>query len=295
LSLKSTANDDAALSFEPLRGTLIGLAYRMLGSRAEAEDIVQDAYLRWHATDRSEVREPRAFLSKAVTRLCLDHLKSARVQREDYVGPWLPEPVLDDGALSTEGAGEYANDLSVALLLTLERLSPLERAAFLLHDVFDLSFEQVGEALGREAAACRQLASRARSHVREEKPRFQPTREEEGRVFAAFIAAVGSGDIAALSRVLAQDAVYYSDGGGKVKAALKPIHGPELIARFLVGILAKYGTPEIRYRATRVNGMPGLLVFGPEGPIQTFALEIREGLIARLYTVRNPDKLRHLH
>jgi RNA polymerase sigma-70 factor (ECF subfamily) len=290
----SAVNDDAALSFEPLRGTLIGLAYRMLGSRAEAEDIVQDAYLRWHATDRSEVREPRAFLSKAVTRLCLDHLKSARVQREDYVGPWLPEPVLDDGALSAEGAGEYANDLSVALLLTLERLSPLERAAFLLHDVFDLSFEQVGEALGREAAACRQLASRARSHVREEKPRFSPSREEEARVFAAFVTAAGSGDIAALSRVLAQDAVFYSDGGGKVKAALKPIRGPELIARFLVGILAKYGTPDMRVRAARVNGMPGLVLYGPEGAFQTFSLEIRGGLIVRLYTVRNPDKLRHL-
>jgi RNA polymerase sigma-70 factor (ECF subfamily) len=291
----SAANDDAARSFEPLRGALIGLAYRMLGSRAEAEDIVQDAYLRWHATDRAAVREPRAFLSKAVTRLCLDHLKSARARREDYVGPWLPEPVLDDGALSAEGAGEYANDLSVALLLTLERLSPLERAAFLLHDVFDLSFEQVGETLGREAAACRQLAARARSHVREEKPRFRPSREEEGRVFAAFVAAAGNGDIAALSKVLAQDAVFYSDGGGKVKAALKPIHGPELIARFLVGVLGKYGTPEMRYRATRVNGMPGLVLYEPQGPFQTFSLEIRDGLIQRLYTVRNPDKLRHLH
>lgn len=290
----SANDDDAAASFEPLRGRLIGLAYRMLGSRAEAEDIVQDAYLRWHATDRAAVREPRAFLSKAVTRLCLDYIKSARVQREDYVGPWLPEPVLDDGALSPEGAGEYAKDLSVALLLTLERLSPLERAAFLLHDVFDLSFEQVGDALGREAAACRQLASRARSHVREERPRFKPSPEEEARVFAAFVTAAGSGDIAALSKVLAHDAVYYSDGGGKVKAALKPIHGPELIARFIVGILAHYGTPEMRVRAARVNGQPGLLLSGPEGTFQTFALEIRDGLIQRLYTVRNPDKLRHL-
>ena len=289
------SDDDAAAGFEPLRGFLIGLAYRMLGSRAEAEDIVQDAYLRWHAADRGEVREPRAFLSKAVTRLCLDHLKSARVQREDYIGPWLPEPVLDDGALTAEDAGEYANDLSVALLLTLERLSPLERAAFLLHDVFDLSFEQVGDALGREAAACRQLASRARGHVREEKPRFRPTREEEGRVFAAFVAAAGGGDIAALSKVLAQDAVFYSDGGGKVKAALKPIHGPEHIARFLVGVLNKYGTPEMRVRAARINGLPGLVLSGPQGPFQTIAMEVRDGLIARLYTVRNPDKLRHLH
>jgi len=288
-------NSDAAASFEPLRGHLIGLAYRMLGSRAEAEDIVQDAYLRWHAADRAAVREPRAFLSKAVTRLCLDQLKSARARREEYVGPWLPEPVLDDGALSTEGASEYANDLSVALLLALERLSPLERAAFLLHDVFDMEFEQVGEALGREAAACRQLAARARSHVREEKPRFKPSPEEEARVFAAFVAAISSGDIAALSKVLAQDAVFYSDGGGKVKAALKPIHGPEHIARFLCGVLAKFGAPDMRARAARVNGMPGLVLHGAEGPFQTFALEIRDGLVARVYTVRNPDKLRHLN
>ena len=286
---------DAGASFESLRGLLTGLAYRMLGSRAEAEDMVQEAYLRWHATDRAAVREPRAFLSRTVTRLCLDHLKSARVQREDYVGPWLPEPLLDDSSLSVESTGEYANDLSVALLLALERLSPLERAAFLLHDVFDMSFEQVAETLGREAAACRQLAARARGHVREEKPRFRPSAEEEARVFSAFTTALGNGDIAALSRVLARDAVFYSDGGGKVKAALKPILGAEHIARFLLGVLRRYGTPDMQVRPARINGMPGMVLLGPSGPFQTIALEVRDGLIARLYTVRNPDKLRHLH
>ncbi len=286
---------DAATTFEPLRGYLTGLAYRMLGSRAEAEDMVQEAYLRWHAADRSAVREPRAFLSRTVTRLCLNQIKSARAQREDYVGPWLPEPLLDDSALSVESAGEYANDLSVALLLTLERLSPLERAAFLLHDVFDMSFEQVAETLGREAAACRQLAARARNHVREEKPRFRPSAEEEARVFSAFTSALGSGDAAALSRVLAQDAVFYADGGGKVKAALKPIFGPQHIARFLLGVLRRYGSPDMQARPARINGMPGLVLLRPSGPFQTFALEVRDGLIARLYAVRNPDKLRYVH
>lgn len=285
---------DAAATFEPLRGYLTGLAYRMLGSRAEAEDMVQEAYLRWHAADRSVVREPRAFLARTVTRLCLDQIKSARVRREDYVGPWLPEPLLDDSALSVESAGEYANDLSVALLLTLERLSPLERAAFLLHDVFDMSFEQVAETLGREAAACRQLAARARNHVREEKPRFRPSAEEEARVFSAFTSALGSGDVAALSRVLAQDAVFYADSGGKVKAALKPIFGPQHIARFLLGVLRRYGSPDMQPRPARINGMPGLVLLGPSGPFQTFALEVRDGLIARLYAVRNPDKLRYV-
>jgi len=286
---------DAAASFEPLRGHLTGLAYRMLGSRAEAEDMVQEAYLRWHAADRSAVREPRAFLSRTVTRLCLDQLKSARVRRKEYIGPWLPEPVLDVGAWSAPGSGEYADDLSVALLLTLERLSPLERAAFLLHDVFDLSFEQVAETLNREAAACRQLAARARSHVREEKPRFRPSAEEEARVFSAFTAALGSGDIAALGQVLAQDAEFYSDGGGKVSAALKPIIGSERIARFLAGLVSKHWPADVDVRPARVNGLPGLVLWRSTEAIQTFAIEVREGLVAKLYTVRNPDKLRYLH
>ena len=157
--------EDAARSFEPHRRRLMALAYRMLGSLAGAEDAVQEAYVRWHATDRTRIQSPRAFLSRVVTRLCLDELKSARSRRETYVGPWLPEPVLDDEALIVDAENEYADDLSVALLLTLERLSPLERAAFLLHDVFDLSFAEVGETLGRGEAACRQLAARAREHV----------------------------------------------------------------------------------------------------------------------------------
>lgn len=288
--------DDAAASFEPLRGTLTGLAYRMLGSRAEAEDIVQEAYLRWHGADRAAVREPRAFLSKAVTRLCLDHLKSARVQREDYIGPWLPEPVLDEGALSVESAGEYANDLSVALLLTLERLSPLERAAFLLHDVFDMSFEQVAEALGREPAACRQLAARARSHVRQDKPRFKPSPEEEAKVFAAFTAALGSGDMAGLVRTLAEDVVFYSDGGGRASAARQPLLGIGRVARFLHGVIRKFYTPyKAQYRLARINGLPGLVVRIDGVVVQTLAVQVQDGRIARIYSMRNPDKLRHVH
>jgi RNA polymerase sigma-70 factor, ECF subfamily len=287
--------DDAARSFQPLRGYLIGLAYRMLGSRAEAEDMVQEAYLRWHDTDRAAVREPRAFLSKTVTRLCLDHLKSARSRREEYVGQWLPEPILDDAALSPQSASEYANDLSVALLLTLERLSPLERAAFLLHDVFDMDFNAVGEALGRDAAACRQLASRARSHVREERPRFRPSPEEEARVFSAFTDALGKGDMDGLVRVLASDAVFYSDGGGKATALSRPLDGAERIAKFLHGVVTRLWNEDIKVRPARVNGMPGLVLSKADGPMQTFAFEIGGGLITRIYTVRNPDKLQYLN
>src|SRR5262249_36301454 len=162
-----TNRNDAAHSFEPLRRNLTGLAYRMLGSLAEAEDVVQEAYLRWHAADRTAVAEPRTYLSRVVARLCLDQMKSARARRETYVGPWLPEPIVDEAAVAPDTASELADDLSVALLLTLERLSPLERAAFLMHDVFELNFTEVAAALDRSAEACRQLAARARTHVRE--------------------------------------------------------------------------------------------------------------------------------
>ncbi|MDR3418744.1 MAG: sigma-70 family RNA polymerase sigma factor [Nevskia sp.] len=293
--MSAASQPDAAAAFEPLRGQLTGLAYRMLGSRAEAEDVVQEAYLRWHEADRAAVREPRAYLSRTVTRLCLDQLKSARARRDEYVGPWLPEPVLEHAGWSAPGSGEYADDLSVALLLTLERLSPLERAAFLLHDVFDLDFEQVGEALGREAAACRQLAARARSHVRQEKPRFRPSPEEEARVFAAFTAALAQGDIAGLVQTLAQDAVFIADGGGKVAAAGKPLLGPDRIAKFLAGIVRKHLLPVgYEYRMLRVNDLPGLLITHGGRPIQTIAVEVRDGMVAAVYTVRNPDKLRHV-
>ena len=224
---------DPALSFEPHRRRLLGLAYRMLGSLAEAEDAVQDAYLRWHAVDRDQVTDPRAFLTTATTRICLDVLRSARARREEYVGPWLPEPVVDTKALAPDAQTELAEDLSIALLLALDRLSPLERAAFLLHDVFDCSFSEVARALDRSEAACRQLASRARTHVREARPRDESvardraddatTRHEE--LLLAFVDAARSGDLDALMSMLAKDARLVADGGGKVQAALNVIDG----------------------------------------------------------------------
>jgi RNA polymerase sigma-70 factor, ECF subfamily len=191
--MTQTPARDAGASFEAHRRHLTGLAYRMLGSLAEAQDVVQEAYLRWHRTERDVVEDPRAFLSRVVARLCLDQLKSARVRREHYVGPWLPEPVLDPDALAAGNQSDYARDLSMALMLTLERLSPPERAAFLLHDVFDMDFEEVAAALGRSAASCRQLAARGRAHVRASRPRFRPSHEECERLVAAFGAAAQSG------------------------------------------------------------------------------------------------------
>jgi RNA polymerase sigma-70 factor, ECF subfamily len=287
--------DEAARTFEPHRRRLTGLAYRMLGSLAEAEDIVQDAYLRWHNADRNAVTDPRAYLSSAVARLCLDHLKSARVRRENYVGPWLPEPIIDASVVTPEEATELADDVSVALMMTLERLSPLERAAFILHDVFDMNFNAVATVLDRDATACRQLAARARAHVHDARPRFKASAEDAAHLSDAFYHAIMSGDVAGLGRMLAQDAVLYSDGGGKRTAALNPIRGSEKIVRFFIGIAQKRRLPTLAaiHRAS-INGLPGFVLVDEEGALETLAFDIHDGRVAAIYAVRNPDKLAHL-
>ena len=229
----TSAMSNPAASFEPYRRRLLGLAYRMLGSMADAEDAVQETYLRWHGADRDNVSEPRAFLMTTTTRICLDMLTSARARHEEYVGPWLPEPVVDTAALAPDSRTELAEDLSIALLLTLDRLSPLERAAFLLHDVFDFSFSEVASALERSEAACRQLAARARAHVRATRPRgvtAPPARAGEidakhAQLISAFAAATQSGDLNALTQLLASDVRVVTDGGGKVEAALNASTG----------------------------------------------------------------------
>jgi RNA polymerase sigma-70 factor, ECF subfamily len=277
--------------FERERVHLRGIAYRMTGSLADADDILQDAYLRWCKTDVEQVQQPRAFLSKLVTRLCLDQLKSARVQRESYVGPWLPEPVVDAASIHVDAATELASDISVALLLALERLSPLERAAFLLHDVFDVDYAQVAETLSRSEDACRQLAARAREHVRAKRPRHRPTEVETGRVLAGFSAAA-AGNMELLSKVLAEDAVFYTDGGGRVVAATRPIFGKERILLFLEGVLRKFPLSEGHYfQVADINGLPGVLVCFGEGVVQTLAFDIVSGMLCAVYAVRNPDKL----
>jgi len=286
---------DPATTFEPYRRHLTGLAYRMIGSLTDAEDIVQNTYLRWHKVDRAAVTDVRSYLSKAVARLCLDHLKSARVRREAYVGTWLPEPVLDSAAHAADSASEYANDLSFGFLLTLERLSPLERAAFLLHDVFGLSFDEIGHVLDRPAAACRQLAVRARAHLRDAGRRLAPSEAESARLLGAFQQAMVTGDVAGFAQLLADDAILYSDGGGKRAAALNPIYGRDKIVRFVVGTFGKTGLPPPeRVMRVSVNGMPGLVLIDPGGSPETIALEIGNNGVAAIYAVRNPDKLRHV-
>jgi RNA polymerase sigma-70 factor (ECF subfamily) len=275
----------------PYRRRLLGLAYRMLGSRSDAEDMVQDAYLRF--ADAKDVRNPEAFLVTVVTRLCLDRLKSAKAQREVYVGPWLPEPVFDTDGLATEAATELADDLSFALLLALDRLSPQERAAFLLHDVFDIPFAQIAAMIDRSEPACRQLATRARRAVRDERPWPSPAPDSHEHLLTAFLQAVASGDLSQLTGLLREDAVAMTDGGGRKSAALNPIYGADKIARFFIGIAGKNSSRDIRIEPAVINGSIGALLYVDGELDHSLSVSIDGGKIAAIYLVRNPDKLRH--
>ncbi|WP_105419726.1 sigma-70 family RNA polymerase sigma factor [Neorhizobium sp. T25_27] len=280
-------HSDAAASFDPLRPKLMRVAYRMLGSVSDAEDMVQEAFIRWMKADRQGIREPEAFLRRTVTRLCLDQLKSARRQRETYIGPWLPDPVMEE---------EKEEDVTLPLMLALERLSPLERAAFLLHDVFGLGFEEVATTIERDMAACRQLAARARTHVREARTRFQVDKKRGVELAEAFFAASRSGDMTALGAMLAADVSVHADGGGKRPAATEPVLGFEAVMKvhaYLADQFQKNGSTLVR--AGFVNGLPGFVTMEADGELQTTALDIEDGKITAIYIVRNPDKLRHLH
>jgi len=280
---------DAAASFDPLRPRLIRVAYRMLGSVADAEDVVQEAFVRWMKVDRGQVREPEAFLRRTVTRLCLDELKSARRQRETYVGPWLPDPVLADEP-------DVDEDVTLPLMLALERLSPLERAAFLLHDVFGLGFTEVAATIDRDPAACRQLAARARLHVREGRPRFQVEKQRGLEIADAFFAASRSGDMAALAQMLAADVTLHADGGGKRSAAMRPLVGFDDVMQLQKGLAAMFrlrGSELVRLAF--ISGLPGFITREADGELQTTALDVEDGKVRAIYVMRNPEKLKHLH
>jgi RNA polymerase sigma-70 factor (ECF subfamily) len=276
-------------AFEAARPRLQRLAYRMLGDMAEAEDAVQDAWLRWRGADQAAIADATGWLVTATTRLCLDRLRAERVRREAYRGPWLPTPLIEDLA---DDPVERAEEVSVAFLLALQRLSPLERAVFLLRDVFDQDYGKVAETLGRSEPACRQLAARARSHVREARPRFDVREDEAARLVGAFLAAAQSNDLAAISELLAEDAVMITDGGGKRKAALRPLVGREDIVGLISGLISRgHWGPVGEARPARINGYPGVIV-RDEGGLQTLAFQPGpDGRIAAIYVVRNPDKL----
>lgn len=281
-------NEDAAAVFDPLRPRLGRIAYRMLGSVADAEDVVQEAFVRWLATDREAVREPEAFLVRVVTRLCLDVAKSAERQRTTYTGTWLPEPVVENDA-------DEIDDITLPLLLALERLSPLERAAFLLHDVFGVEFDEIADTLGREQNSVRQLAVRAREHVRADRPRYPLSKQRGLELASAFFSASREGDMQGLSSMLAADVTVQSDGGGKRSANLLPVQGFDAVLALherLGQLFAAQPSKLIKFAF--INGLPGFVSLEGDGMLQTTALEIRDGKIVALYIVRNPDKLRHL-
>ncbi len=276
--------DGALESFEAHRPSMIAIAYRMLGSVAEAEDIVQEAWLRWQAAAREGVRSDRAFLSTVVTRLCLDRLKSARANREQYVGPWLPEPVRTDMPVDPES-------ISLAFLVLLESLSPVERAVYLLHEVFGYSHSEVARMVGKEEAACRQSLHRARAHIQARRPRFAPSKEAHERLVTGFMSACLSGDLEGLERLLAHDVTSWADGGGKVRgAALNPVRGAESVARLFLGIMKKAPAgivPEL----TEVNGWPALVLWLDGAVFDVMSFETDGEHIHAIRSVLNPEKL----
>jgi RNA polymerase sigma-70 factor (ECF subfamily) len=279
---------DAA--FEEQRPGLSRLAYRMLGSLADADDVVQEAYLRWTREDRSAVKSPRAYLYSVVTRLCIDQRRTIEARKESYVGPWLPEPVVEAEAADPAGRVETAESVSLALLVVLESLSPVERAAYLLRRVFDYGYDEVAAILGKSEPNCRQLVSRAEAHIRQRRPRFDPAPGEAERLTGEFLQACATGDLAGLVRILADDAVLYSDGGAKVLAARAPIYGSDRVARFFLGVIKK-STVAMEVRHVLVNGQPGVVVLEGGHVADVITLDVANGRIATCFVVRNPDKL----
>jgi RNA polymerase sigma-70 factor, ECF subfamily len=295
---RSQGRLDVAETYEDLRPLLFSIAYRMLGSVAEAEDIVQDAFVRYHGALAlgADVESPKAYLSAVTTRLAIDHLRSARVRKETYIGEWLPEPLLTDAASPDAAAdAENADSLSMAFLLLLERLSPVERAVFLLHDVFDYGYDEVAGIVGKSEANCRQLAVRARRRVDEHKARFDASREQREALGERFFAAVGEGDLDGLVELLAADVVVYGDGGGTSPSWRNPIVGSERVARLLAGVGQQARELDVRIRLTSVNGQPGALFLDPsERLISVMTIDIADGVVQTVRSVINPDKLRHL-
>jgi RNA polymerase sigma-70 factor (ECF subfamily) len=283
---------------EALRPLLFSIAYRMLGTVSDAEDIVQETFVRYQRAlgEGTRVESTRAYLSAVTTRLAIDHLRSARVRRESYVGQWLPEPLLtDDGAEDPAAHVAQADSLSMAFLLVLERLNPVERAVFLLHDVFGYGYDEVAAIVGKSEANSRQLATRARRHLEESRRRFDASRQEQEELAERFFAAVADGDVDQLVEMLAADVVVYGDGGGKAPQWMVPIAGADKVSRLFAGLSRTMRELGIRMQLHEINGQPGALVLDPDGQItNVFVLDVADGVVQTIRSIINPDKLRHL-
>lgn len=282
-----------AEDFEALRPLLFAIAYRMLGSVVDAEDVVQEAFLRYQTTAGQDIRSPKAFLTTVVTRLAIDYLKSARKQRESYIGAWLPEPLRTDPSPGPADLMALNDSLSVAFLVLLETLNPVERAVFLLREVFDYDYAAIAEIVGKSESACRQSLHRAREAVRSGKPRFHSTAEEHRLVFTQFLQACSQGDVGGLEAVLAADVVALADGGGKASASLRPLNGPRVVSAFMLGLFRRAPT-DIQYDLIEINGRTSLVVRQEGVAIVAIMADVAEGKITALWSMRNPDKLRRL-
>lgn len=279
--------------FEAYRGYLFSIAYRMLGSVMEAEDMVQETYLRWQEVDGTEVESPKSYLATIVTRLCLDQLKSARARREEYIGPWLPEPLVADPEKGPARALDRAESLTMAFLVVLETLQPEQRAAYLLREVFDYGYDEIAQMLDKTEAACRQMVSRARRYIQERRPRFEASREKGEQALEQFITAVNGGDMQGLMNVLEADVVWTSDGGGMRGVARRPIVGADNVARFALR-LAEMAPTETSRRRMWINGGPGLMIEVDGRPYAALSFELAGDRIAAIRAVVNPEKLGHL-
>ncbi|HYY94466.1 MAG TPA: RNA polymerase sigma-70 factor [Pyrinomonadaceae bacterium] len=284
-------NEEYADVFDEHRRFLFSIAYRMLGSVVEAEDMVQETFLRWQQSRGEGVESPRAYLATIVTRLCINHLSSARVRREQYVGSWLPEPIITDDSADPAKAICSAESLSVAFLILLESLSPVERAVLLLRDVFDYDYAEIAGMVGRSEANCRQVLSRARRHVSERRARFEPSTQQQEKLMSQFVRAATAGDMNGLLTLLADDITFWSDGGGKAAAALRPIRGRERVARFVISALRRLVPPDRMSRLLEVNGQPGVVNYISRHPHSAVIVDVAEERIRTIYVVSNPDKL----
>ncbi len=280
-------------AFTEHRPLLFSIAYRMLGSVMDAEDMVQETYLRWEQARPAKLRSSKSYLSTIVTRLCIDQLRSARAQREQYIGPWLPEPLITEEAPDMDGRLIMDDSVSMAFLVLLERLSPMERAVFLLRDVFDYEYAEIAGVVDKSEANCRQMVRRARQHVAEGGRRFEASPEQLERVAERFLQATTSGNMQALIEILAEDVTLRSDGGGKVAAALNPIYGPANVARFFIGVASKMPASFDTRRAW-VNGAPGVITYVDGRPQSVITADVQDGKVCAVHIVVNPDKLRHV-
>jgi RNA polymerase sigma-70 factor (ECF subfamily) len=279
--------------FDKYRPLLFSISYRMLGSVMEAEDVVQEAYLRWQGVGE-EVRSPSAYLSTVVTRLCIDRLRSARASREQYVGTWLPEPLVEEQVSEVVGTADLDDSLSMAFLVLLESLTPVERAVFLLREVFGYEYAEIASLVGKREANCRQISRRARRSVAARRPRFESSPEQEKRLMDGFLQASLRGDMEALLGLLSEDVILYSDGGGKTRAALKPIYGADNVARFLGSILGRM-PPGFTVRKTSINGRPGYVgYFGDGSPQSVVTFDVAKGKVRNIRLLVNPDKLENV-